>query len=127
MRLIRPVLLLVATFALACAPATAGRTTMRNKNFISQEELQAARYSNLYDAINTLRPAFLRSRGRNTFDPNVTEYPAVYQDGQRFGELQILKTMPLDQVKSVRYLSAPDATTKYGSNHTAGVIEVTTR
>jgi hypothetical protein len=98
-----------------------------NSNFITQEQLAATKHSNLYDAIYAIRPTFFRSRGRSSLDPAIQEFPAVYQDGQRFGELAVLRTMSPEGVRSVRYLTAPEATTRYGMNHTAGVIEVTTR
>jgi hypothetical protein len=126
MRFTRTFLLLVATIALACAPAS-GRGPMRNQSLITGDELAATKYSNLYDAIQALRPNFLRSRGRNSFDPDQTEFPIVYLDGQRFGEIGILKSMPLERVIAIRSLSASDATTKYGTNNTSGVIEVVTR
>lgn len=126
MRLSRTFLLLVATIALACAPAS-GRGPVRNQNYIAGEELAATNYSNLYDAIQALRPNFLRSRGRNSFDPDQSEHPVVYLDGQRFGELAILKSMSPHRVLAIRSLSGPDATTKYGTNNTSGVIEVLTR
>lgn len=122
----RVVVLLAVVIAFSCAPQS-GRGAIRNSNFISQDELAGAQHSNLYDAIYALRPTFLRSRGRHSFDPGQSEFPLVYQDGQRYGELDVLKGMSLETVKSVRFLSASDATTKYGTNHTSGVIEVTTR
>jgi hypothetical protein len=36
-----------------------------------------------------------------------------------------LKTIPASQVQEIRYLSARDATTRYGLDVPAGVLEVT--
>ncbi|HWL39139.1 MAG TPA: hypothetical protein VNO75_02795 [Gemmatimonadaceae bacterium] len=127
MVLIRPVLLLLAAAGIACAPPASSGRAARNANLITQAELTASGHTNLYDAIANLRPAFFRSRGRSTFDNTVSDYPPVYQDGQRYGEIETLRSISIEHVKQVRFLSASDATTKYGTNHTAGAIEVVTR
>lgn len=126
MKLIRLVVLLVTAASVACAPP-APKVAGRNANLITFEELQSAVQTNLYEAIHSLRPAFLRSRGRSTFEPGVSEYPTVYQDGQRFGDIQTLRQMSTEHVREVRYLNATNAATKYGMNLTAGVIEVVSR
>ncbi|HLA14370.1 MAG TPA: hypothetical protein VJZ25_05040, partial [Gemmatimonadaceae bacterium] len=51
----------------------------------------------------------------------------VFLDGQRYGDIETLKTMPVQTIREIRYLSASDATTKYGTGYTNGVIEVYTR
>lgn len=80
---------------------------------------------NVYDAIARLRPTFLRSRGQSTLSGSGGD-TRVYLDGQSYGEIGILKSMSLELVTQIRLLNAADATTRYGLNHTAGVIEVTT-
>lgn len=123
---IRPVLILAATAAIACAPPAA-TSERRDINVITRDEIAASQAMNAYDAISHIRPAWLRSRGRSTFNPGVSEYPQVYLDGQRYGEISILKSMGIDNLSGFRFLSASDATTKFGTGHTAGVIEVLTR
>jgi len=124
---IRPVLLVLAAAALACAPPAGTSSSGRDPNVISRQELEASVAVNAYDAIMNLRPTFLRSRGTNTFDAAATTLPDVYVDGQRFGNITNLKSMTLDNIAEIRLLRASDATNKYGTNHTTGVIEVTTR
>ena len=134
---IRPVLLVLAAAALACAPPAGTSSSGRDPNVISRQELEASVAVNAYDAIMNLRPTFLRSRGTNTFDAAATTLPDVYVDGQRFGNITNLKSMTLDDssascytadnIAEIRLLRASDATNKYGTNHTTGVIEVTTR
>jgi len=124
----RGVLVVVAAVAVACAPpATSGVTGSRDANFITTEEIVASQTTNVYDAIKNLRPMFLRSRGQTTFDPSIVQTAVVFVDGQRFGSVETLRTMPVVQVTSIRFLTASDATTKYGTGYTAGVIEVSTR
>ncbi len=124
----RRVLVIVAAVAVACAPpATSGRTASRDNNFITTEEIAASQTTNVYDAIKNLRPMFLRSRGATTFDPNSVQTAVVFVDGQKFGSVETLKTMPVLQVTSIRFLTPSDATTKYGTGYTAGIIEVSMR
>ncbi|MDQ3674159.1 MAG: hypothetical protein M3365_07275 [Gemmatimonadota bacterium] len=124
--MIRSVLVLAAAGAIACAPP-GPRGGSRDTNLITQEELLASQASYAYDAIRHLRPMFLRSRGQNTFDPRVPTTPEVFVDGQKYGHIETLKTMPVPQIVAIRFLNASEATTKYGTGYTAGVIEVTTR
>ena len=41
--------------------------------------------------------------------------------------LAYLDQMSTENIETMRYLSASDATTKYGTGYAGGVIEVTTR
>jgi hypothetical protein len=74
-----------------------------------------------YDAILRLRPAWLRTRGGSEGDIR------VYIDGVNAGDTQRLRVMSLDRVREMRRISASDATTRWGTGHTAGAIEVITR
>ena len=122
----KSVLVLVATAAIACAPP-APRGERRDTNFITREELLASNTSNIYEAIAALRPNMLRSRGPKNFDPNASQLPHVFMDGQAYGDIETLRSLSVPSVLSVRFVSAPDATTKYGTNYSSGVIELTTR
>jgi hypothetical protein len=48
-------------------------------------------------------------------------------DGSSRGELDALRQLSIGNIETMRYLSAADATTKYGTGYPGGVIEVTTR
>jgi hypothetical protein len=122
----RSLLIFLSAAAIACAPPSGTRTT-RDSNVITRQDLEGSIGRNAYDAIESLRPNFLRSRGTQTFDPTVSAQAAVYLDGQRYGEVTALRSIQVDTIHEIRYLSASNATSKYGTNHTAGVIEVTTR
>ena len=51
----------------------------------------------------------------------------VYLDGFRYGSVESLATIPAMNVVEVRWLSAMDATTRFGTGNTAGAIAVTSR
>jgi len=122
----RSILIFLSAAAIACAPPS-GTRTARDVNVITRQELEAAVAPNAYDVIQNLRPSYLRTRGTQTLDPTVSSQASVYLDGQRFGDITTLRSMTVDAIEEIRYLNPSMATTKYGTNHTAGVIEVTTR
>ena len=111
---------------MACAPAaTSG--TKRDNDVITRAEIAASQTTNAYDAIKNLRPVFLRSRGQHTFKSSIVKTAEVFVDGQKHGDVESLKTMSIQSINTIRFLSASAATTKYGTGYTSGVIEVSTR
>ena len=123
---LRPILILSAAAALACAPPAVPGPRGRNVNVITRDELVGSKEYNVYDAISRLRPTYLKSRGQVTLSGMASSTPQVYLDGQHYGEVGLLKSMSLELVTQIRLLNGADATTRYGLNHAAGVIEVTT-
>ena len=123
---IRSVVLLFTAAAMACAPpASSGKS--RNANVLTAEEIAGSQATTAYEAVQSLRPNFLRTRGSHTFDPTAVQAPHVFLDGQKFGELEILRSISVQTIREIRYYNAADATTKYGTGYTHGIIEVSTR
>jgi hypothetical protein len=50
----------------------------------------------------------------------------VYLDRQPFGDIESLKNIYVGNIRSIRYYSAADASTKFGLGNTSGAIEVVT-
>ena len=50
--------------------------------------------------------------------------PVVYVSWIRRGELRTLQNVNLDQVLRVEFIDALDATTRFGTGHSGGVIMV---
>jgi hypothetical protein len=92
-----------------------------SSDLLTQREIATVPAANAYEAVQRLRPAFLRPRSTAT---RTTEYAVVFLDGIRRGSPETLKTIPAAQIDEIRYLSATDATTRYGLNVSAGVLEV---
>ncbi len=119
------VVLPVAVFlALSCASGgqTSGRST-GSRNVITAEQLAGLTVEqNAYDAIRRLRSTWLRTRS-----VDAATVPVVFVDNVRAGDLERLRTIPLEIVAELRYISAMDATTRWGTGYTGGVIEVITR
>lgn len=111
----------LATLAGACASGGGAGGTRADPNLITAEEL--AEYPSLtcLEVIQRLRPRWLQRRGSE-------QDPVVYQDGNRIGFAEdVLSGMTVTAVESMRYINASDATTRYGTGHGAGAIELATR
>lgn len=111
----------------ACASGGGDGGPRRDRNLITLEELEDLQQFTLLDAIRRLRPRWLQvSRAVNTRG-NPQEFPRVIMDRIPQGELEALGQISVSDVLEVRFLSAADATLKYGTGYAAGAIEVTRR
>ena len=117
-------LLLLLAAACAHAPAPESRT---GSNILLQAEIDSVGATDAYDAVRKLRPSFLSDRGRTSASGNSPTKPSVFVDGQHYGEISILRTIPASQVATIRLYRAWEAQQKFGARMVAGVIEVTTR
>ena len=125
--MIRPMLAVLGVTLVLGSCASSTRGGPRDRDVISRPEITASNASTAYDAVAQLRPDFLRGRSINTRARQRTETPLVYLDGSRLGELGQLRSIPATIVQSIQLISASDATTRWGTGHPAGVIEVRTR
>lgn len=109
----------LVTLGAACASGGGGeRGPRRDPNLITAEEL--ADYHNLdcYDAVRRLRPRWLQGRAGD---------PTVVRDGSHLGPAsEYLAQIRVGQVASIRYLSATEATMRFGTGVNGGAIVVTT-
>jgi hypothetical protein len=120
--------LIVASFALmiglaGCASAGGGGSGGGgggNTTRLTAEELTDHQDLDLFQVIRQLRARWLTSRGRGT--------PVIVVDGTpRQGGTDELRSLRVSDVQELRYLSASDATTRFGTGYEAGAILVTTR
>jgi hypothetical protein len=114
--------LALGTFA--CASAGPGSS---GSGPITRADLEDVSMRDAYEVVQRLRPAWLRARGRVSFQSSTAQNPVVYVDGIRFGSPESLRQVPADAVQDIRYLGASEATTRFGTGHPGGVILVRTR
>jgi hypothetical protein len=115
----------------AAAPAAAKKPPKGRANLITEEEIAflGGTVQTAYGIVQRLRPAMLRVRSGNASggasgDVGSNDI-AVYLDNQRMGGgVRALDDITLSQIKEIRYLNASDATTLFGTNNTAGAIQV---
>jgi hypothetical protein len=118
---------LAAAIAVACTPpSTTGGGTKHDANLITKEEIAAAHVTNAYEAVNALRPAMLRYRGKTTISGSDTGYPRVYLDRQLYGDIEQLKNLDVGSIRSIRYYNTAEAASKFGLGNASGAIEVIT-
>jgi hypothetical protein len=106
-------------------PESAG--SPRGDQVITAQEIQDSQALTAYDAIVKLRANFLSNRGKTTILGNSPTVPTVYLDGQIYGDASTLKNISATHIASIRLYRAWEATTKFGANNVAGVIEVITK
>ena len=102
---------------------------------IGQAEIEAelGKARSAYDLVEGLRPSMLASRGTSAGSQSRSQLweassrIKVYLDGFRYGGVESLATIPASTVVEVRWLSALDATTRFGTGNAAGAIAVTSR
>lgn len=120
----------VAACGASSAPAAgaAPRPIRGSLNLITSAEVESAGNDvvNAYDLVQRLRPGMMRARNLtagNTGDGNVFGVIA-YVDDIRLGDVEQLRTVMRATVREIRYIGALDATTRWGTGHSNGVIQV---
>jgi hypothetical protein len=133
-RVVRACLVAVATVAAlsGCAqsprstlgPASSAGTSSTSSTITSAELAQRSTPSSTaLQAIQTLRPGFLTFRGNIEFGRGGNTQVSV--DGGQLSAIDILATIPVSSIASIRYYSASDAMQKFGaSSANAPVIEI---
>lgn len=133
--------LLIGTRGSSELEASLRRARRGDQEIISQEEVDAASASNVFELVQRLHPEWLRERGTQSFSEgdkvqgdvqgtSVTPgLPTilVYQDNARMGGVEALRTIPIADVGTVQFLNAAQATYRFGIGHAHGVILITTR
>ena len=130
---------LMLAVAVALVPATA-QAQKKDRNLITREEIMtsAQKDGDLYAAIRSLRSHFLnKPRGQRTMDvqrggptgmqvgSSAALEPIVYLNGNKMGELNLLKNILAADVFEVRYLDPARAQDEFGADASGGAVVVT--
>lgn len=113
------VVLMALTFA-ACASAPSGNRAGGSQYEITSDQLAQLQDATALEAIRRLRPQWLRARSGSGS-------PVVHLDGARQRGIDILDQISALDVHEMRFVPGSQATTRYGTGYTNGVILVTTR
>jgi hypothetical protein len=118
-----------AVLIAACAPASSGGPGSRaaQHNVVTADELAPMRTLTVYDALQRIRPTFLRSRAVATETTPNPPLPTVFIDGVRTEGLDALRQVHADEVRVIRFYEPQDANTRFGTGNDGGAIEVTLR
>lgn len=105
-----------------CASGGGGgsRPAGSSANRIVRAELEPLGQIDALQAVQRLRSRWVQSRAGVSAEP-----PVLYVDGTRRGSADELRFIRVDEVEQMEYMSAGDATTRFGTGHTGGAILVT--
>jgi len=106
--------------------ARAGRPTTRN--VILADDIARVGATNALEAIQRLQPRMLaKQRGPSSINFENQTQIAVYLDGTRFGGIETLSLIEATPILEIRFLSASEATFRFGTGNSGGAIVITTR
>lgn len=147
-------LALAALIGLATSGEAQQQKVRKDRNLITVEELSELHGQTGYEAVQKLRPDWLRRAERRvTLDmradrgsaerasraenqggdegsmlTDVTASPlklTVFVDHTEMGGVEELERLRNDEIREIRYLNGSDAQQRYGARFAAGVIQVT--
>ena len=114
--------------ATATAAAPSARVPRSSSNLITSAEIEAAAQDiqNAYELVERLRPMMMRPRNLSAgaVGAGTTFGVVAYVEEVRLGDLEALATVMRATVREIRYIGATDATTRWGTGHSSGVIQV---
>jgi len=116
--------LLLLALAAACSTNAAGTRASRSDT-ITVDDLRAANSTNLYDAVRTIRPNWLRARSPNSFQNQ--GQVQVYFDDTRVGGVESLRNLPMQGIAYLQWFDPITASARWGLDHEQGAIVVSTR
>ena len=103
------------------------RASRRRQEVITRDELEESNARDLYEAVERLRPQWLRPRGVTNFGGTAGTAIVVYQGDTPMGGLEALRSMGLEFAQELRYLDSSQASNTLpglGSRSVAGAIVV---
>ena len=124
-------LLSVAVFGsvlTGCATQSANPARSRSADVITGPEARETSANDAYEVVQLLRPAWLRSRAAPSLTNPEATYARIYVDNVPMaGGTRDLRNIAAGDIREIRYISPTDATTRFGTGHSGGVIMVLTR
>jgi hypothetical protein len=96
-----------------------------SRYLVTQEELASNADRSVYEVLQQLHPAFLRTRDIITQSHPDAQPVDVYVDGGRTEGIEALKSIRASTVKEVRFYEPADANLRFGNGHNGGLIAVT--
>ena len=109
--------------------STVSGPTGRDVILAAEISERASEATTALDVIRKLRPQMLRNRGVASPSDSTgeTARPRVYVDNVLFGDTDRLQSVIASTISEIRFINASDATTRFGTGHTGGVISILTK
>jgi hypothetical protein len=96
-----------------------------DRSVLTQTQFGAHQFNTAFDAVESLRSNWLKTRGTDSFQ-NPTQV-RVYLDNVSLGDTATLRTIAINTIIYIKYFDGISATARWGLDHGAGVIFVSTR
>jgi hypothetical protein len=123
--------LLVAAFCLAsvaCTSPGSRKANLATRNLITADDIKRVGATTALEAIQRLQPNMLeKKRGPSSINFEDQAQIMVYVDGSRLGGIEALTLIQSAAIVEIRFLSASEATIRYGTGNAAGAIVITTK
>ena len=118
--------LLIIASACARSPSPASSTLVPagGHEVLTQQDLLGSGFKTALEVIQALRSNWLEVRGANSFQTPSTI--KVYLDGVRLGGVDQLSSITIENVIYIRHYDGVTATARWGLDHGAGVIYIST-
>jgi len=100
------------------------QTVRADRRLLTREEMRKSEFTNLYEIIRALRGNWLRVRAAESFGKS--SEMVVYLDMQRIGTVDELRTISPVNILTVRFFDPIPASARWGMDHGAGALLVTT-
>ena len=98
-----------------------------DRNVVTRSEIRPTETRSAYDVVARLRPHWLVGHGPSVHGQSYQEGPRVLMGEVWLGTAASLRDIAAETIEELRYLDAIEATTRFGTGHTTGVIVVTLR
>jgi hypothetical protein len=109
----------------ACSRLQSEAGARGDRNTITKDQLTKNHYTTVYDAVESLRGNWLQTRGTDSFQsPSQVK---VYLDNTMFGGVESMRNISTSTISFVRYFDGVSATARWGLDHGAGVIYISSR
>jgi len=99
-------------------------TVRFDRQLLTREEMRKSEFTNLYEIIRALRGNWLRVRAAEGMGKS--SELVVYLDMQRIGTVDELRTISPVNIVTVRFFDPIQASARWGMDHGAGALLVTT-
>ncbi|HUP51632.1 MAG TPA: hypothetical protein VM198_04100 [Longimicrobiales bacterium] len=118
-------LALLLVLAAACS-ATGGSGGGGNPDLITEEQITSLPDGTAFTVIQRFRSGWLRPRSQGTLSGGGPDFAQVYVDELHFGDINSLSRISSSSIESIQFISAIDATTRYGTGYAGGIIRINT-
>ena len=109
----------------APTPSTDTPEAPRDRSLLTRVQFGDHQFNTAFDAIEALRSNWFKTRGTDSFQS--PSQVRVYLDNSSLGDTATLRTIAIGIIAYIRYFDGVEATARWGLDHGAGVIYVSTR